>query len=402
MNFDQARQLFKGVFNKTFLDSACVSLIPVSAQKEICKFLEMALECPSRDASEHHIAMDRWRQSTVAEAGQLFNVPLKRVALIESTTHGLNIAASAIDFSPGDEILIADTEFLQVAIPFARLQELGRLKIVPMITPENMVLDLKAISEAVTDKTKAICVTSVQWCTGYRLPMQELGEFCRQRGIWLIVDGVHEAGALHVDLSERYCDFYISGGHKWLNAPYGCGLMIMSERALDLQPPGHGYLALSEPPGGWGAYFRDPKQTPYRNYSFEKSAKTFEIGGTSNYPGAIGLGESIKLVNQLGSMEVQKRVVELAGQLQRELKAMGYKVITPGSKDCLSGITVFQISPHLEDNEQLLHQLLDRKILVSMRYTSGKGGIRVSTHYFNNESDLQVLCDALAACNALY
>lgn len=397
MPFKKARMLFKGLQDKIFLDAACVSLIPNTAQQEIVKFLEMAAVCPFRDASEHHMAMDSWRTNTVHEACKLFNVAPKRMALIESTTHGLNIAANAIPFRPGDEVLIADTEFLQVAIPFAKMQIGNRLKIVPMVTPDNFQLDMHTIRQSISPKTKAICVTSVQWCTGFRLPMQELGELCRKKGIWLIVDGVHEAGALQVDLTERYCDFYITGGHKWLNAPYGCGLMVMSPRALELAPPGHGYLALQEPEGGWGAYFKDPEQSPYREFNFDKTAKTFEIGGTSNYPGAIGLAESLKIVNQIGIAKVESRVLELATLLQNELRRMHFKVISPLHKESQSGITVFQAGESKEQNEQMLHKLLDKKILVSMRYTSGKGGIRVSTHYYNHEEDIYSLCRALGS-----
>lgn len=396
MLFKKARALFPGLQDKIFLDSACVSLIPSTAQQEIVKFLEMATFCPFRDASEHHIAMDKWRYQTVEEARKLFNVNPDKVALIESTTHGLNIAANCIPFGPGDEVLIVDTEFLQVAIPFAKLQERGLLKIVPIATPDNFQLDMSAIKQAITPKTKAICITSVQWCTGCRLPMQELGRYCQQKGIWLIVDGVHEAGALDVDLTERYCDFYITGGHKWLNSPFGCGIMVMSERALHLEPSGYGYLGLKEPEGGWGAYFKDPNQSPYRQFTFEKVAKSFEIGGTSNYPGAIGLAESLKIVNQIGSKIVEKRILELASLLQEELLRMNYKVLTPRENTSKSGITIFQISESLEENQRVLKNLLDEKIFISMRYTSGKGGLRVSTHYFNDENDLNKLCRALS------
>jgi selenocysteine lyase/cysteine desulfurase len=49
----------------------------------------------------------------------------------------------------------------------------------------------------------------------------------------------------------------------------------------------------------------------------------------------------------------------------------------------------------MEADERLLAQLLDERILVSIRYTSGVGGIRASTHYYNDESDLDRLVSAL-------
>lgn len=395
MQFEEARGLFPGTRNKTFLDAACVSLIPTTAKEKIAEFLEMALECPSPDASLHHIAMDLWRREANAEAARLFNVDLSRVALIESTTHGLNIAANAINFTGDDEVLILDTEFLQVAIPFSKKQEKGELKIVPVETPSHGNLTIELFAKKITKKTKAICVSSVQWCTGQRLPMHELSQLCRSRGIWLIVDGVHEAGALHVDLSQTGCDFYICGGHKWLNAPYGCGVMVMSRQALELCPSSFGYLALAEPQGGWGAFFRDPSQSPFRDYAFPRTAKSFEIAGTSNYPGAIGLLESLKIVNAIGSKKVEHRVIELARFLRAELLRMGLSVLSPSLEGSQSGITIFRLFEDKDADLKALQQLLKERILVSIRYTSNHGGIRVSTHYFNNEEDILKLCSSI-------
>jgi len=395
MQFEEARDLFPGLQNKVFLDAACVSLIPRTAKEKIIEFLDMALECPSPDASLHHIAMDTWRSQANGEAARLFNVDPTRIALIESTTHGLNTAANAIGFCEGDEVLIVDTEFLQVAIPFSKKEEEGKLKIVAVQTPPGGILTIESFEKKITKKTKAICVSSVQWCTGQRLPMRELGQLCRSRGIWLIVDGVHEAGALHVDLSDIDCDFYICGGHKWLNSPFGCGVMVMSRQALELSPSSFGYLALAEPDGGWGAFFRDPNQSPFRQYVFPKRAKTFEIAGTSNYPGAIGLLESLKIVNSIGSKRVEHRVTELALFLRLQLERMGIRVSSPSQQEALSGITIFQLFEDRDADLDALEKLLREKILVSIRYTSNLGGIRVSTHYFNNEDDILKLCSSI-------
>ena len=47
------------------------------------------------------------------------------------------------------------------------------------------------------------------------------------------------------------------------------------------------------------------------------------------------------------------------------------------------------------DNCSLMEQLLDQKILVSVRYTSNVGGVRVSCHFYNNFSDIDGLLNAV-------
>ena len=393
MQIDSIRKLFPGLQKRTFLDSACVSLAPLTAKTQVEKFLGMAVECQERDASFHHIAMDSWRNETVIEAAKLFRVPTSRIALVESTTHGLNIAANTIAFAPGDEVIMVDTEFLQVAIPFAKKEEQGLLRIIPL--PTNEAFSLASLKTLIGPKTKALVLSSVQWCSGERMPIMEIGEICRDRGIWLVVDGVHEAGAMHVDLSLRHDDFYVAGGHKWLNSPFGCGVMIMSERALGLRPSSFGYLALDAPQDGWGAYFQSPSQSPFRKYDFPPVAKSFEIAGTSNYPGAIALGEAMKIVNDLGPKVVEERILDLQAFLRDELLSLGANLISPRERNKCSGITVFQISEKVEKNLNLLEQILDNDILISVRYTNNKGGLRVSTHYFNNEQDINNLISCL-------
>ena len=81
--------------------------------------------------------------------------------------------------------------------------------------------------------------------------------------------------------------------------------------------------------------------------------------------------------------------------LHEELDRLGVRVVSRPEESARSGITTFEVSDVLTENEAFLERLLDERILVSLRYTSGVGGIRVSTHYFNDESDLDTLLGAV-------
>lgn len=394
MDIREARRLFVGLNDKVFLDSACVGLAPITAHQAINKFLDIAVHCPAKNVSDHHIAMDEMKQEALIFGTQLINSHIDNLSLIESTTHGLNIAVNSIPFDSSDEVIICDTEYLQVAIPFMKRHEKQELKVVPLKAPYGHI-SMAHFERCITKNTKAIVISSVQWCTGQRIFTRELGKLCQQQGIWLVVDGVQELGALTFDPEARYCDFYIAGGHKWLNAPYGCGLMYMSKRAQELEPPGYGYLNLPAPEKGWGNYFQEPSQTPFREYRFPRVAKSFGIGGTGNYPGAIGLGQSIKLVNDLGTHNVEHRVLALSSLVRAELQKLGARIVSPDDPESRSGITMFRLFDTYEQDQKALDYLLEQRIFLSIRYTNGHGGIRVSTHYFNNEEDIARLCHAI-------
>lgn len=396
MRIEEARAHFPGLQDKVFLDAACVSIIPKQSKQAIQKFLDMAMTCDSRDASIHHIEMDKLRGQAVEESAKLLEANLDEIALVESTTHGLNIAAMAIPFSPEDNVIIADLEFLQVAIPWVKMAEEGRIKEVRMARSEQGQLPAESILALADPQTKAIIVSSVQWCNGYRMDLKTLGDYCKANDIFLIVDAIHQLGAVNLSVKDSHIDIMVSGGHKWLNSPFGCGLMYINKQTMPkLRLPSWGYLGLENPVGGWGQYFATPTITPLREYSFPMTAKSFEINGTSNYPGAIGLAESLKVVNVIGIHEVQKYIFSLTDTVQEELHRLGVHVVTRPEKEVRSGITVFQVSKDPAKNETFLQRLLDERILVAMRYTSGVGGIRVSTHYFNNLNDLDVLFSAV-------
>lgn len=395
MTFDDARRSFPGLDDKVFLDAACVSLVPRQARDAVRAFVDLAMRCPADDASKQHIAMDESREHAAMEAARLLHADRRQIALVESTTHGLNIAANAIPFERGDNVLVADTEYLQVAIPWAKKAEASEIAVKP-VPSRGGALAVEDFERAIDERTRAICVSSVQWCSGWRVDVVTLGRMCRERGIWFVVDAIQEMGALAIDLAEPWADFVVAGGHKWMNAPFGCGVIWMSPRVLDtLDPSSWGYLALEPPDGGWQAYFETPDITPFRRYDFPRVAKRFEIGGTSNYPGAIALAESLKLVNALGIDRVEARVLTLAAFAREELAKAGAHLVSSDDPDARSGITMFSWYRDPKQDRALLDRLLRERVFLAMRYTSGIGGLRVSTHYFNDEEDVLEMVAAL-------
>ena len=344
MKVEDARKFFPGLRDKIYLDAAAVSLIPVQSYDGIKGFLDLAVYGDAEDASGLHILMDNMRIEALDEAAKLLKTSTKNIALIESTTHGLNIAANSLPLKKGDNVLIADTEYLQVAIPWAKKQESKGIEIKKVFSHDNGVLTPEDFLKVIDKNTKAICVSSVQWCSGYRLDIKTLGKICKEKNIWLVVDAIQEVGAVDVDLSEQYADFVIAGGHKWLNAPFGCGIMFISDRVLkELEPDSYGYLALEPPEGGWGTYFRTPDITPYRDYSFPATAKKFEIAGTSNYPGTVGLAKSLKLFNEIGIKNIEEHIRNLTDILHDDLNRTGADIVSKREPEHRSGITVFKI-----------------------------------------------------------
>lgn len=389
--FEQARRQFPALRTKTFLDAACVSLAPRVATQAIRRFLAEVENCPSPSATQHHIVMDEAREAARLEAARLINAHPDEVAIVESTSHGLNVATQVIPFRKGDNVVVPDLEFLQVALPW--YQQGTEIKPVHHRRGRIRIEDVEA---TIDRKTRAVAISSVQWTNGFRCDLRALSQICRERRVYLVVDAIQHLGAVPFDVQDPPVDFLACGGHKWLNAPFGAGLLYVRQEILDeLKPFTSGYLSVVPPKGGWGEYFQTPTISPIREYQFIQTAKKFEAGGTSNYPGAIGLGASLRMINQLGPKAIEQHIGQLTDSLIDGLRTLKARIVTPTERAHRSGIITFRFFNSHRTEAALVQRLLEQKILVSLRYTSGVGGIRVSCHFFNSQEDIDRLLNVL-------
>ncbi len=188
----------------------------------------------------------------------------------------------------------------------------------------------------------------------------------------------------------------VAGGHKWLNAPFGCGLLYVRRSTLPvLRMPSWGYLGL-DASGGWlGPLLRDAGQHARADYEFPATAKSLEINGTANYPGAVGLGASLELVNGLGITTIDAHVRELTDRLHDELTRLGVRSSPGRSARRGRGSRPSRCRTSRPRTRRSSQALLDERVYVSMRYTSRVGGIRVSTHLYNDHDDVDRLLQAM-------
>jgi selenocysteine lyase/cysteine desulfurase len=395
VNLADARTLFPGTQDRVFLDAACVSLLPTPAEEALRRHAQDLLLCPARDASAHHIALDATAEVARREAARLIGARAEDLALVESTTHGLEIVAAAFPLDPGDKVLVGATEFLGLAVPWiGRQQQHGfHIEVVPHRDGQLLVDDF---ARRIDGRTRLILVSSVQWNNGFRADLEALGQLARERGVALLVDAIQQLGAIGLNVRSTPVDFLVSGGHKWLNAPVGRGfLYIEPGRRARLRPPAWGYLNIAPPPEGWAEYFATPTIPAVRAYDFVTEARGFEIGGTANYPGNVVLGASLRLINDLGIDAIEQYILRLSDELMHKLQRVGATIVSPREPAARSGIVTFTMGQGPPRDTELLGRLVERRILISQRYTAGVGGLRVSVHFYNNDEDVMQLVDAV-------
>jgi selenocysteine lyase/cysteine desulfurase len=163
-----------------------------------------------------------------------------------------------------------------------------------------------------------------------------------------------------------------------------------------LRPSIAGYLSVNPPDGGWAEYFRTPAISPLQPVTFTTGARRYETGGTGNYPGMVGLAASIGIINRLGTETIAAHILGLTDALLKGLAHLPVRTVTPPDPACRSGIVTFGLDDVARE-AALIERLLDERIMVSHRYTSGVGGVRVSCHFFNTTDDIARLLDVAGA-----
>lgn len=97
MDFHEIRRTeFPALREKAFLDAACVSLAPQRAVRAVKDFADSAADNIEESSSAHHVAMDAMRGKAYEEGARLLNAEPEEIALVESTTYGLNVAAVSL------------------------------------------------------------------------------------------------------------------------------------------------------------------------------------------------------------------------------------------------------------------------------------------------------------------
>jgi selenocysteine lyase/cysteine desulfurase len=374
------RARYPAALTKAYLDTACRGIPPPEAVRAVEEFCRFVRESPLGSVTDETIVVLEHMARARREAARLVNADEDEIALLESTQQGLYGAADLLAVRPDEHVLASDVEFFGTVLPWR-----DRLRLVPHGRGRPEVDDFAA---AIDRHTRAIVVSAVQEVTGALVDLTALSQLCRDRGLWLIVDGAQHVGPLPLDVREIPVDVLAVGGHKWLCCPFGLGFTYVRRELLEERTPSRpGYFALDPPPDGWSAYLEDPRRTPVDDLELTRTARALEPGGTGPYMAAAALAECLATLNALPCRFA--RVQELVARLLDGLDRLGLAVVSP--RDRRSAIVVFDTP----DAHALVERLAARGIAVSLRYTTGVGGIRVSPYLYNDERDVDRLLAAL-------
>ncbi len=316
-----------------------------------------------RDCSFNNRAKFRGltEQSRADVAAQLGVTP-DEIAIVRNTSEANNTINNGVDLRTGDEVVLWDQNHPTNNVAWdVRAARFG-ITVTRVPVPRHPASAQELIDPfvaALTDRTRVLSLTHVSNVSGIRLPVRELVEAARPRGIHVHVDGAQSWGALDVDLQALGCDSYSASAHKWYMGPKEAGLLYVREDRIPEVWPN-----IVAP--GWGND-ADPDV---------RGARKFESLGQRDDACLAAVGTTAELHAAIGGAETEVRIAELATQLKEGLAELGMRLVTPMEPGLSGGVCIIEASG---DRGTALRRLYEEYGIAG----AGTGGLRLCPHVYN-------------------
>lgn len=359
-----------------YLNAASTGPYPARTVRALQAFTERRARPHTIAVEEQFGALARSRELVA----RLVGADPAEIAVATNTSFGLNLAARALPFAPGDVVVTSDREFPANVYPWMALaRERGvRLRLVPCA---GEVPDEEALLAALDEPgVRALTISWVSFASGARVDLDRLGRACRERGIWFVVDAIQGVGAVPLDLSHTPVDVLACGAQKWLLAPWGTGFVYVRRELVErLEPTMVSWLAV--------AGSEDFGRLLEYDLTWRDDARRFEFL-TTGYQDFVGMAESLELLNALGREAVWARVRACTDTLVAWARDRDdVRLVTPVAPERRAGIVA--LAP--ADARAASERLARAGVVHSVR----EGTIRLAPHCYTSDEDVERTLEAL-------
>ena len=312
---------------------------------------------------------------------QLIHVNAEDIILGNSASYGLHLLANGLPLMAGDEVITMQNDFPVNILPWLGLSKKG--VIVHQIAAKDWTVSVDEVADAITAKTKVVCLSLIHSFSGHKIDTVRIGEICRQKKIIFILNYSQALGAFPVDVSSIWIDAIVCAGYKWLLGGYGTGFCWMTpELRRSLEYNQAYWYSVLEP-----AAINSPNALELPNVN---SARKFDVFATSNFFNFVPWLASIDYLNGVGLENIARHNRALVDQFVDGLDPLKYFLISPKEKGKRTNIVVFSHKDKAR-NESIFESLKNQGVFLAL----WKGNLRVSPHLYNSSQDIVSLLKLL-------
>ena len=374
MDLREIRSQFPHTSHRVYVNHAAVSPLSRAVRSAIGDHLTERHGRSANAPIENFETVQPILARAKRRAADVLGAEASQVEFVTNTSSALNILCRGLDWDEGDRVAVPDGSFPTNVYPFKNLRSEGvEVDLIPTQEGRYSVDD---VARALQPETRLLSVSWVHYLSGFRADLEDIGQLCRQRDVLFCVDAIQGLGALTLDVETAKVDFLAAGGHKWLMAPQGSGLLYCTEAVQQrLQPP-----------TGWLHGPVDWENLNHYQLTFHDDARRFRTG-TLNVMGIRALDAALGLYLTVGRKSCEQKILDLAERLTEGLQERGLTVY--GSTDSRHASGIVTVVP--DAPEALFDHLESHGITAALRNRK----LRFSPSYYNDASDLEAIFDAV-------
>jgi cysteine desulfurase/selenocysteine lyase len=326
-----------------YLDNAATSQTPRQVLDALAEYYE-----------QHNANVHRGVHVLAEEATALYegardkvaafvNAPSRdEVIFTKNASESLNLVANMLGWADepyrvdrDTEIVITEMEHHSNIVPWQLLAQRTGAKLRWFGLTDDFRLDLSAIDQVITEKTKIVSFVLVSNILGTLNPVREIVRRAQEVGALVMIDASQAAPHMALDVQQLGADFVAFTGHKMLG-PTGIGVLWGRQELLEDLPPFLG--------GG------EMIETVSMNSSTYAPAPHKFEAGTPPISQAIGLGVAIDYLNAIGMDDIaahEHALTEYALERLREVPDL--RIVGPATSEdrgAAISFTLGDIHPH--------------------------------------------------------
>ena len=318
----------------------------------------------------------------------------EEIILTSGTTHSINLVANGFTnlLNSDDEILISELEHHSNIVPWQMMCEKNgaKLKVIPL--KGNGELDYESFLKKLSERTKVVFVNHVSNALGTINPIKKIISESHKQGAAVLIDGAQASSHLKADLQDLNVDFYTTSAHK-LCGPTGIGMLYGKKEWLEKLPPYQG--------GG-----EMISEVTFEKTTYAELPNKFEAG-TPNIVGAIGFGNALDYLNEVGFEKIEAYETELLDYATTRLKSIPNLKIYGEAKNKTSVISFNIGELHSYD----LGTILDKYGIAVrtgqhcaqpvMDFFGISGTVRASFSFYNTKEEIDYFYESLKKAVAM-
>jgi selenocysteine lyase/cysteine desulfurase len=375
-NEELRRHEFPVAGQKVFLAHAAVCALP----RRVSEAMRDHAARAALDDQEETLPAGQFGRARQLAAHLLHARP-EEIALVGPTSLALSFVAAGLTWRKGDNVLVYFEDYPSNVYPWMALAEKG-VEVRLLNTREYGRIRPVDVTGQVDEQTRLVALASNHFVAGWRLELDAIGRWLRERNILFCVDGIQTVGAFPTGV--EHVDFLAADAHKWMLGPCGAGIFFVRQAAQEkLRPVVQGWHNV-----------RCPGFVSQEQIAYLPDARRYEAG-SANLAGLAGLTAAMELLVEIGVENIAAELLRKRALLAPALREKGYAILQ-GDAPLQNASAILSIYKPGDDMAERHRKLMAARVHTSLRGDrQGRQYVRLSPHFYNTDAELHRLLENL-------